>query len=64
MLDGQEIHLAGDFVGTLEILIPDALCDAETFDDTNAITFYRSDGTTVEFTYSDVCAPINGDGNT
>ena len=31
MLDGQEIHLAGDFVGTLEILIPDALSHLGTF---------------------------------
>ena len=46
MLDGQELHLAGDFIGTLEILIPDAVCTAETFDATDAITFYRSDGTT------------------
>ena len=26
MLLGQEVHLAGDFLGTLEILIPDDVC--------------------------------------
>ena len=46
MLDGQEIHLAGDFIGTLEILIPDDTCTNDVHDDVDAITFYRSDGTT------------------
>ena len=52
MLDGQELHLAGDFIGTLEILIPDAVCTATTFDTTDAITFYRSDGSTKKWTYA------------
>ena len=46
MLDGQEVHLAGDFIGTLEILIPDDTCSSNVHDDIDAITFYRSDGTT------------------
>ena len=60
MLDGQEVHLAGDFVGTLEILIPDALCTSMAADDVDAITFYRSDGTTVGWTYAEVCMAAAG----
>ena len=62
MLDGQEIHLAGDFIGTLEILIPDDVCTSTTFDSTDAITFYRSDGSTKKWTYAVVCAEAVSDG--
>ena len=55
MLDGQEVHLAGDFIGTLEILIPSGLCNTGVHDNTDAIIFYRSDGTTIKWTYSEVC---------
>ena len=60
MLDGQEVHLAGDFVGTLEILIPDGVCGAGDFNAADAITFYRSDGTTAAWTYAQVCGATSG----
>ena len=60
MLLGQEVHLAGDFLGTLEILIPDDVCLVGQYDDINVITFYRSDGTRQEWTYGDVCDSITG----
>ena len=31
------------------------------FDTTDAITFYRSDGTTKKYTYADVCAEADSD---
>ena len=38
MLNGQEVHLQGNFLGTLEILIPDSTCGGGTYDETDAIT--------------------------
>ena len=47
--------MAGDLLGTLEILIPDEVCNSEAFDDIYAINFYRSDGLEVKWTYFEIC---------
>ena len=56
MLNGQEVHLQGNFLGTLEILIPASTCTAGTYDDTDAITFVReTNSTAVTWTYDELC---------
>ena len=59
MLDGQEIHIVESFIGILEVLIPDAVCDrcSASFDDVDALTYYKADGTTAmtTWTYDDLC---------
>ena len=56
MLDGQEIHIVESFIGTLEVLIPNAVCDSTDFDAIDALTYYKADGTTaMAWTYDDLC---------
>ena len=55
MLDGQEVHLTGNYLGTLEVLVPNALCTSGDADELNAIIFHKSDGTTSQWNYSELC---------
>ena len=65
MLGGQEIHLAGNFTGTLEVLIPAAICGPGTYDDTAAITYHQSRldvATFSTWTYATLCTSFTGRG--
>ena len=48
----------------MEVLIPKGVCDGATFDDTAAITYYKSDGTTdmTTFTYDQICTAFQDSG--
>ena len=56
MLDGQEVHLRENYLGTLEILVPTSVCDDTDFDNTlAAITYHLDDGSSMPFTYMTIC---------
>ena len=66
MLDGQEVHLRENYLGTLEILVPTSVCDAGTFDTLAAITHHLDDGTSMSWSYMDICDthfPLTGTGH-
>lgn len=56
MLDGQEVHLRENYLGTLEILVPTSVCDDTDFDNTlAAITHHLDDGSSMSYTYMTIC---------
>ena len=55
MLDGQEVHLRENYLGTLEILVPTPVCDdfaSNGLANVAAITHHLSDGTSMSWSYS------------
>ena len=63
MLDGQEVHLRENYLGTLEILVPTAVCTAGTFANVDAITHHLSDGTSMAYSYAQICTVFDVDGH-
>jgi hypothetical protein len=58
MLDGQEVHLGENYLGTLEILMPTTVCDGlatNGFTNIAAITHHLNDGTSMSWSYDLIC---------